>query len=365
MARVRDGLENGAGSVDVPKSHFENAVAAAEQRVLEIEARVAAGSYGKMPVRHLQPKQIARFAGLLARHANDSPARIDRVELLAARLCAGERREGERGLQSRAEVLALLRLAGCAAGDEDSRTRALAFFEAAAQRLATLATVDDVFDSGLYLDMRGYKISLKEQRLDPDVLYAAATFAVALGRCIEELPRSSKITEASLAVRFEEAERQIELLFGKDAGSASGEEHGKASTAEDDLPRTDPLPFLRRTGARRTVLRAVGIALAVAGAAVFAVRARGNGNLRPLASAELAKLSPLLESGSLSQGKDSFLLARIPSSRWFLMSRSERRAAASNLRNQLLRRRIVAAVVFRDDDVLAIQIERGRVFAVE
>jgi hypothetical protein len=67
----------------------------------------------------------------------------------------------------------------------------------------------------------------------------------------------------------------------------------------------------------------------------------------------------------MSQGKDTFLLARIPSSRWFLMSRSERRAAASDLRNQLLRRKIGAAVVFRDDDVLAIQIEQGRVLAVE
>jgi hypothetical protein len=365
IARARDAIEGGAGGIDAPGSPLENAVAASEQRVLDIDGRVAAGSYGKMPIDHLKPEQIARFAGLLVRHADDSPARIDRVELLVTRLCDRERRRKERALQSRAEILDLLRVGGCVAGDADSRRRALGFFDAATQRLATLPTVDDLFDSGLYLDMRGYKISLKEQRLDPDVLYAAASFAVALQKSIEELPRSAKITESSLAARFEEAERQIELLFGKDTPSASEEDRAKTSTQEDDLPRTTPLPFLRRTGAKRNVLRAVGVAVALAGAALFLLRGRGSANLRALPSAELTRFSPLLDSGSVSRGKDVFLLARIPSSRWFLMSRSERRAAASNLRNQLLRRKIGAAVVFRDDDVLAIQIEQGRVLAVE
>jgi predicted ribosome quality control (RQC) complex YloA/Tae2 family protein len=47
------------------------------------------------------------------------------------------------------------------------------------------------------------------------------------------------------------------------------------------------------------------------------------------------------------------------------MSRSERKSVASELRNRLMRRKITAAVVFRDDNVLAIQIEQGRVLAVE
>jgi hypothetical protein len=364
LGRVRDALENGTPGSGPSAPPLESVTAAAEQSILEIDARVATGAYGKMPVSHLQPEQIARFAGLLARHANQSPSRIDRVELLVARLCLGERQE-ERGQHPPAEVVSLLRRSGCVPGDPDSRTRALAFFDAAAQRLVTLATVDDIFDSGLYLDMRGYKISLKEERLDPDVLYAAASFTLRMDKCIGALPRSAKITESSLAARFEEAERHIELLFGKDLGSFPGEERSRPFTAEDDLPRTDRVPFLRRAGVRRNLLRAVGLALAVAGAALFVVRARGSANLKPLPPAQLAKLSPLLESGSMSQGKDTFLLARIPSSRWFLMSRSERRAAASDLRNQLLRRKIGAAVVFRDDDVLAIQIEQGRVLAVE
>ena len=365
IARARDRLEDAAPSIDRAGSRFEESIVACEQRVLEIDAYVAAGSYRKMAIRHLQPEQIARFAGLLARHAQDSLARIDRIELLATRLCARELHEGGGGLRSRAEVVALLGLAGCIAVDEESRARALGFFDAAAQRLATLTTVDDVFESGLYLDTRAYKVSLKERRLDPDVLHAAARFTIALEKCVDGLPRSDKITQSTLAARFQEAEEQVELLFGKVLGPDSGVEGNRAPTAEDDLPRTDPLPLLRRTGVRRNALRALGIAVAIAGAVLCVVRGRTSGNLRSLPAAELARLSPLLESGSLSKGKDSVLLARIPGSRWFLMSRSERRAAASDLRNRLLQRKIGAAVVFRDDDVLAIQIEQGRVLAVE
>jgi hypothetical protein len=120
-----------------------------------------------------------------------------------------------------------------------------------------------------------------------------------------------------------------------------------------------------RGPALRNLLRAAGLAIAIAGGALLLARSRGGGKLVPVRGEELARLSPLLESGFLSAGEDRFLLGKIPAAKWMLMSRSERKMAASTLRNKLRRQHIEAAVVFRDDDVLAIQIERERVLAVE
>jgi hypothetical protein len=337
-----------------------DAVGPAEERVMQIEAQIPASALRRMAL--ADAEQTARYAGLLARHAKDSTARIDRVELLVTRLCTDGAGNGKRALRPRAEVAGLLRLAGIA-GNGDA-TRAVGFFAAASQRLGTLASVSDVFDGGLYVDSRGYKISLKELRLDPDVLYAATSFNLAFQIRLEELQRAANMPDTELAECFRKAEAQIDLLFGDPAHR--GETQGLDSVAAGDRLRTDPIPM--PSGARRKrlhLLRAVGVAVALAGAVLLFVRGRGSSKLVPLPTKELAALSPLLESGSLAAGPDSFLVGKIPSSRWFLMSRSERRSAASTLRNRLMRKKVTAAIVFGDDNVLAIQIEQGRVLAVE
>ena len=155
---------------------------------------------------------------------------------------------------------------------------------------------------------------------------------------------------------------QLEMHFGQPA-SLDAESRDPPAASSEETQRTDPLP--RARGSARHILRGIWIVLALAGGILLFARDRGSGQLVPLAANELARLSPLLESGALARGPDSCLVGRIPPTRWFLMSRSERKSAASALRNHLIGRKITAAMVFRDDDVLAIQIEEGRVLAVE
>jgi hypothetical protein len=286
---------------------------------------------------------------------------LDRVELLVTRVCAVEEPDGARTVRPRSEVEELLRLVGIETTDHDSRARAVAFFAAASQRLTTMANVDGIFAGGLYLDARGYKISLNELRLDPEVLYAIAAFNVGLGERLRFFQQRENIRETELAARFESVDDQIEALFG-----AGGERGSPVEPpARQERPRTDRVLRARRRRWVPNTLRALGIASAIAGATFLAIRSRGQSGLSVVRTEELKTFSPLLESGSISKGKDPFLLGRIASSRWFVMSRSERRSAASALRNHLMRRKINSAVVFRDDDVLAIQIEQGRVLAVE
>ena len=332
----------------------------AEEVVLQIDARIPTSSIRRMPLPDAE--QTARYAGLLAHHAEGSLARMDRVDMLVTRLCASEGTKGRRSLRPRADVDQVLKLAGTPSSADSSR--AIAFFAAASQRLPTLGSMNDVFEGGLYLDTRGYKVSLKQQRLDPDVLYAAAAFNLAFESRLDELQRAAGMSDSDLAGRFRAAEQQIDMLFGESAGRALEETPAGVPSFQDRL-RTDPIPLPRAHRPWRNLLRGVGIAVALAGSVFLYVRDRGSSRLVSLPAKELARLSPLLESGSLAGGQDSFLVGRIPSSRWILMSRSERKSAASELRNRLMRRKITAAVVFRDDNVLAIQIEQGRVLAVE
>jgi hypothetical protein len=195
-------------------------------------------------------------------------------------------------------------------------------------------------------------------------LYAAAGFNLAFEARVEELQLLAALSESEIAERFRAAEQQIEMLFGQPA-SLDAEPRPPPAPSQQDRQRTDPIPLPLPRGSARNILRGIGLALALAGGILLFARDRGSSKLVPLAAKDLARLSPLLESGSLARGPDSFLVGRIPSSRWFLMSRSERKSAASTLRNHLIGRKITAAVVFRDDNVLAIQIEQGRVLAVE
>ena len=332
----------------------------AEELVLQIDARIPASSIRVMPLPDAE--QAARYAGLLAHHAEGSLPRMDRVDILVTRLCASESTEGRRSVRPRADLDQVLKLAGTPCSADSSR--AIAFFAAASQRLPTLGSLNDVFEGGLYLDTRGYKVSLKQQRLDPDVLYAAAAFNLAFESRLDELQHAAGMSDSDLAGRLRAAEQQIDMLFGEPAGRAL-EEAPAGVPSSQDRQRTDPIPLPRARRPWRNLLRGVGIAVALAGSVFLYLRDRGSSRLVPLPAKELARLSPLLESGSLAGGADSFLVGRIPSSRWMLMSRSERKSVASELRNRLMRRKITAAVVFRDDNVLAIQIEQGRVLAVE
>jgi hypothetical protein len=353
--RIRILLEAAAGAPSDPAE----ALAAAEAAILKVDAQLPNSSFRLLSLSVLTPEKIARYVGLLARNAHGSLERLDRVEILVTRLCAREELDGTLACRPRAEVDALLRLvSGPVRGDP---ARAAAFFAAASQRLAMLATIDDAFDSGLYLDVRGYKVALKDERLDPDILHAATAFNLAFRARIEELQHAAGISETALAARFRTAEAQIELLFGRGASTLD-------EVPELSRPTTEPIPKRRwrlRGPRLRTVLRAAGLAIAIAGAALLFLRDRGGAKLVPVHSEELARLSPLLESGFLSAGEDPFLLGKIPAGKWMLMTRAERKMAASTLRNKLRRRHIESAVVFRDDDVLAIQIEQGRVLAVE
>jgi hypothetical protein len=361
LDEVRAGLGQIRAASSQGSAALEAAAAAAEAAILKVDAQVPTSSFRLASLAALPPAQVARYAGLLGRHAAGSLQRLDRVELLVTRLCTREEPGGAWALLSRAEVDDLLRLAG--RGPAGNSARAVSFFAAASQRAATLAAVNDAFESGLYLDTRGYKISLKEERLAPDALYAAASFNIAFQRRVHELQSAEGVAEPALAGRFRNAEEQIELLFGK---TVLGGLEEPPPPAHEERARTAPIVLLeRRRVPLRTWLRAGGIAFAVAGAVLVFARGRGDGKLVEIPKAELSRFSPLLESASLSKGPDSFLLGRIPAGRWMLLSRSERRMAASDLRNRLMRRKIGAAVVFRDDDVLAIQIEQGRVLAVE
>src|SRR5262249_21762100 len=115
-------------------ANAEADLAAIEAAVLHLDDCIPSSNIRRLAT--LDPAEAAPYAVLLARHAGGSLARVDRVELIATRLCTTEDEGGGRTLRAKAQVDPFLRCAGVPANAPP--TKAISFFEAATQRLMAL-----------------------------------------------------------------------------------------------------------------------------------------------------------------------------------------------------------------------------------
>jgi CheY-like chemotaxis protein len=76
-------------------------------------------------------------------------------------------------------------------------------------------------------------------------------------------------------------------------------------------------------------------------------------------------ISPLLQEGSYSRGKARIFIGRVKPGRWKTMSIADRREASQEIRLELERRSIHAAMIYQTGDRIAVHIDRGKVIFVE
>jgi hypothetical protein len=310
--------------------------------------------------------ELLAFLRLLERLCG-TPEYCDRFELFMTLLFRA--RPPALGVRPFAEVGELLdQFLSPVRCNEKTRHEAIAFFRDAQHRVGELASIDAIFDSGFYTDIEGYKIALRDDYFDPEVLHAAAGLNIALGAALKGLLGDDASQEKLLAARFEEARAKVRAVFREELASF---QRGLTTRTRQQRPSIDPATILRKEPAAaraqpsRSLRRAIATLLIVAGLFAGADLLRRNWrvsdrNMSPVAAASLAQLHPALMSGSYGgESHARVFTGKVDPDRWKSMSHTERRELLLRLWGNF-DADVRSALIYRDD-VLAGHIVDGNV----
>jgi hypothetical protein len=157
-----------------------------EMRILD-DALPVAALRGRFRRELVTEDDVLGYARFIAAAPPTAP-RAERLELLLTRLLTRALGDGQLELLPEQDfVRTLAAVVGDRTTDDKTRTEAITFFTNAAQRLAAMAGVQDLFSSGLHVELHGFRSGLGGARLDPAVLYASLLLDVALANHIARL----------------------------------------------------------------------------------------------------------------------------------------------------------------------------------
>jgi hypothetical protein len=321
---------------------------------------------------HVPPKQLLQYARFLASRDFGIGYPRDRFEMLAQELLTAKLASGRLRMMSRKRasgvLLQLVRGLTRTAVSEEAQSAQVAYLCGALDRLQSLTGSKPFFDSGFYMDVYGYKISMHERITSPEFLYLCVAINVELHNRLHAWSqpsagsgkRNSSGSLAALQVQLRaqhEAAQAVFPDFHRPIGAAaeSGRAAKKAKRGKDwGLSGSSLVRFV---AAALFVLAALGANLYTFGVVQLE---------RPpemLSADRLRDLSPLLINGRLTAGGKHFagLVAR-PS--WNRLTPRQRETAAESLAQALKAQGIDHAEV-NAYKARAIQVDFGSVVFVD
>lgn len=373
---LRDGLErafNALTTIDPAEAEaevrrLEAEIPGLERRLEALDARIPMGWFREhFDVKKASSVALADYAALLGRHIKDSSARLDRIQFLLTRLLglfvppAEATHERLRALL--AEALPPVQV------DASLRQAALGFFSGAEQRLGGVERVEHLIDSGFFVDVFGYKLSLREKLLDPDIMASAIELNEAITRCLRRLAMANASSESELDAHLGEVAQRVRETFQQlredERPSQQRFEHWLAQNAAKRSSQAAPLPVPSAPArARKVDLRVVLAAGVVVLLGVLWLSQPGE-RLSDLSPGELAALSPVLASGMVApKERPRSFVGRVDASRWRTLPPDDRRRAAADLARSLAARGLVSGTVMSDQQVV-MRIEQGSVLLVQ
>jgi len=364
-------LEPGSRPFDVLLAELEGGLIAMEQELAKVDSGIPMPWFRL----HFDPKRatseaLADYASLLGRHAGDDPARLDRVQLLLTRLVHNF--VGDDGGASVSLRTLLAEALPPSPVDVKTRESAVTFFREAAKRLAGFKSLSELTGSGFFVDTRGYKLSLRKNILDPEVMATVIEFNEGISAAIDRLAKSELPQAGALEQHMVEVDQRIRQLF-KDlrtddpAAMLDFEKRVAKNDARKKKPKPKAWTAPRRPGVRTGRRFQWQYAVLIVGALVFFVTLPSRTNLAELPPDQVLGWSPVLVAASLSPPPPRpprLLLGQVNKSRWALMNAQQRRAAANQLAETMKERNIEAATVMMEGQVV-IQIERGTLLMVQ
>src|SRR5262249_16945594 len=149
-------------------SRMEEQASDVEVAMLELDAAVPATAFRHvLHTANVGPVLLLQYARLIARHFNAEARHTERIEALIQRILALPKLDGSRELRSRADTQqALEYIVRESHATPSLKQAALEFIARGAERVAAIEKIDEVFDGGFYLDVLGYRVSLRDSLLD-------------------------------------------------------------------------------------------------------------------------------------------------------------------------------------------------------
>jgi hypothetical protein len=354
-------------------TELEAGVEQLETKLEQLDSHIPMGWFRE----HFDPSQassvaLADYATLLGRHADDQP-RLDRIQFLLTRLVSFFLSPEDDSPALRRQLLAEALPPSTLA--EGARAAVVAFCHDAARRLGTFTRLKELMDSGFFVDVRGYKLSLRQQLLDPDVMTAVIELNEATSLTLDRLAEAEAegVAGPALEQHLAEVDLRIKSIFKQlrvDESDKTQKFEAWLKDSADGKPgrkrprlTAEELMSIRpnRREDRRLLLGAIALVLVL----VMIFRLPHAQKLHTLTPAECAELSPLVVSGAAApENAPRIFIGAIDKGRWALMDGAGRQDAALELARHVQAKGWVAATVMLEEQVV-IQIEDGNVLVVQ
>jgi len=361
--------EPGSEGYDDRVARHEESLSVSEETILNVDATVTMNDFRSWYERAPRPRELClRYTRLVCKSRLAREAQKDRFEFLATRLLTKKTQEGRLEMLPRSVAAPVLEyiLPVLAEIADHERSGAVMFFRDASLQLSSLHSLDDIFKGGFYLDVRGYKVALRDQLLDADILYAAVALNAAIFNRIEEMRELEARSKQSLVDMLGKEEEEVRKVFLRRASIAADERFEETRRFLGKYRENVEKRSVTRTVNRRFMGRLL-LAAGIVGLGMVAAKLifRSLNEISQMSESELERLSPVLESGGFSHGEhERTFIGRVESGRWMLLAPEERRAAAEELRARMARHDVRSAWITREGHQ-AIHIANGMVVSVE
>ncbi|HET6334285.1 MAG TPA: hypothetical protein VFG30_13775 [Polyangiales bacterium] len=336
----------------------ERSLTKVEDRLLALDDSITEDEFrAKVSKEHHPVKSLLRYARVLAMRRFNIGYRRDRFEFLAFELLTNEGSDGRLQLLARDQAGPVLHhlLAGLAqVAAQEERGPAVDHLREALDRLGEIDGPKSFFDSEFFLDLHGYKISMRDQITCPEFLYLCAAVHVELHNRLLAWSRSGTPSAASLDAQLQTQQRAAEEVFSsfrRPRSTPAAKSSPRPAPSKEALPQPAASRRKKRKRAAKSVEKpSVGVWLKLAGLSLVIVLSTTwllytTGVFQvgtppaALSSPQLLHLSPLLLRATLSPRQHQ-LDGLVSRPAWQRLSKHERRAAAADLAAKLKQKNI-------------------------
>lgn len=369
----------------------ERSLGPIEDKLLALDDQVGDSIFEDRVLNTKQNKKIiARYGRLLASRRMPPGPRRNRFEWLAMQLLTRRTEHGELAPlpPDRARNVLQHLIGGLPRKVRQPEVdEATDYLHDVAKRLDDLRSADQLFDSGLFADLHGYKVSMREHLTSPEFVYR------------------SVLTEAKLQNRLEQWIAAQERLHDKNQLTAEGTPRvhmrRRLAAERDDVdgrlgakarlvvgPVSDEPPppppkrarpaqptapgalssLLARIRVDRSLLLAAAAAIVIVGSSLFvgeSLGVVGEPAVRRLTKEELPALSPLLVGGLLrGTGETQHLQGWISGKRWRALDGRKKHEAADAAARKLSAAGIKEADLY-DGSTLIVVIKSGTLVSAQ
>ncbi|MCB9654735.1 MAG: hypothetical protein H6729_11460 [Deltaproteobacteria bacterium] len=365
---------------DEAHTQIHHALLEVERRLLDIEGAVSRVQFAQ----RFDPKAFSvpvllHYVKAMARRGAANAERPARIRDVLGHLLLRHEVSGQVAIAERADVdYALSFVFAGIASDEDFRDTARKFFIKASDRLCAVTTLDEVFESGLYADITGFEIALRERLLDPDVLWGSLRLATFLSNRLRDLANQADVGSQDLFSRMLRVRGELEAIFGEaqpapatdvvaniarsvsrtSSTTAPKKERKRTSQSQVRVPGHTP-PWFKRArtlGWGFAVVAALGIS-----GGVYQAFAGSSAVGRDV----LTAISPQIVEAHISNASPRTLYGVLDENAWRATSKDARRQVALQIQDRIGPNIRVQNAVLKVGDHLAIQIEGSRLKYVQ